>query len=30
MKLVIKNLEKKFGTKEVLKDINFEFESGKI
>ena len=30
MKLVIKNLEKKFGNKEVLKDINFEFESGKI
>ena len=30
MKLVIKNLKKNFGSKEVLKDINFEFESGKI
>ncbi len=30
MKLVIKNLKKNFGSKEVLKDINFEFVSGKI
>ena len=30
MKLVIKNLKKNFGSKEVLKDINFEFASGKI
>ena len=30
MKLVIKNLQKKFDKKEVLKDINFEFEKGKI
>ena len=30
MKLVVKNLKKDFGKKEVLKDINFEFEKGKI
>ena len=30
MKLVIKKLKKNFGSKEVLKDINFEFASGKI
>ena len=30
MKLVVKNLKKNFGKKEVLKDINFEFEKGKI
>ena len=30
MKLVIKNLKKSFEKKEVLKDINFEFSSGKI
>lgn len=30
MKLVIKNLKKNFGAKEVLKDIDFEFTSGKI
>lgn len=30
MKLVIKNLKKVFDKKEVLKDINFEFEKGKI
>ena len=30
MKLVIKNLKKNFDKKEVLKDINFEFEKGKI
>ena len=30
MKLVIKNLKKSFGSKEVLRDINFEFQSGKI
>ena len=30
MKLVIKNLKKSFEKKEVLKDINFEFTSGKI
>ena len=30
MKLVVKNLKKKFDKKEVLKDINFEFEKGKI
>ena len=30
MKLVVKHLKKSFGTKEVLKDINFEFEKGKI
>ena len=30
MKLVIKNLKKSFDQKEVLKDINFEFEKGKI
>ena len=30
MKLVIEGLRKKFEKKEVLKDINFEFEKGKI
>lgn len=30
MKLIIKNLKKNFDKKEVLKDINFEFEEGKI
>ena len=30
MKLVIKNFKKNFEKKEVLKDINFEFEKGKI
>ena len=30
MKLVIKNLKKSFDKKQVLKDINFEFEKGKI
>lgn len=30
MKLVIKHLKKNFEKKEVLKDINFEFEKGKI
>ena len=30
MQLVIKNLKKNFDKKEVLKDINFEFEKGKI
>ncbi len=30
MKLVVKKLKKSFATKEVLKDINFEFEKGKI
>ncbi len=30
MKLVIKNLEKSYDKKEVLKDISFEFEEGKI
>ena len=30
MKLVIKNLKKKFDNNEVLKDINFVFEKGKI
>ena len=30
MKLIVKNLKKNFGKKEVLKDINFEFEKGKI
>ncbi len=30
MKLVIKNLKKNFEKKEVLKEINFEFEKGKI
>ena len=30
MKLVVKRLKKNFGKKEVLKDINFEFEKGKI
>ncbi len=30
MKLEIQNLNKSYGTKEVLKDINFTFEEGKI
>ena len=30
MKFIIKNLKKNFEKKEVLKDINFEFEKGKI
>ena len=30
MKLTIKNLTKSYGEKEVLKDINFTFEEGKI
>ena len=30
MKLVIENVEKKFGEKQVLKGINFTFEKGKI
>ena len=30
MKLVVRNLKKSFENKEVLKDINFEFEKGKI
>ena len=30
MKLVVKHSKKSFGTKEVLKNINFEFEKGKI
>lgn len=30
MKLIIKRLKKNFDKKEVLKDINFEFEKGKI
>lgn len=30
MKLIVENLEKKFGKKEVLKGINFTFEKGKI
>ncbi len=30
MKLIVKNLKKSFEKKEVLKDINFEFEKGKI
>ena len=30
MKLVVKQLKKKFGKKEVLKNINFEFKKGKI
>ncbi len=30
MKLVIKNLKKSFGDRVILKDINFEFEKGKI
>lgn len=30
MKLVIRNLKKNYDTKEVLKDINFEFKEGKI
>ena len=29
MKLVVKKLKKNFEKKEVLKDINFEFEKGK-
>lgn len=30
MKFIIENLSKKFGNKEVLRDIDFSFESGKI
>ncbi len=30
MKLVVKDLKKKFDKKEVLKGLNFEFEKGKI
>lgn len=30
MKLIIKNLKKDFDKKEVLKNISFEFEEGKI
>lgn len=30
MKLIVKNVKKNFEKKEVLKDINFEFEKGKI
>ena len=30
MKLIIKNLKKHFDKKEVLKNIDFEFEEGKI
>ena len=30
MKLEVLNLTKSFGNKEVLKNINFTFESGKI
>lgn len=30
MEFIIENLSKKFGNKEVLRDINFTFESGKI
>lgn len=30
MKLIVDNLQKNYGKKEVLKGINFEFESGKI
>lgn len=30
MKLIIEHLKKNFGSKEVLKDIDFEFEEGKI
>ena len=30
MKLIIKNLNKSYGEKEVLKDIDFTFEEGKI
>lgn len=30
MQLIIKNLKKKFETKQVLKDVNFTFEKGKI
>jgi ABC-2 type transport system ATP-binding protein len=30
MKLEVRNLKKKYGKKEVLKDINFTFEEGKI
>lgn len=30
MKLEVRNLKKKYGKKEVLKDINFTFEDGKI
>ena len=30
MKLIVKDLKKKFDKKEVLKGLNFEFEKGKI
>ncbi len=30
MKLVVKNIQKRFDTKEVLKGLNYEFEEGKI
>ena len=30
MKLIIEHLKKSFGSKEVLKDIDFEFEEGRI
>ena len=30
MKLIVKDLKKKFDKKEILKGINFEFEQGKI
>lgn len=30
MKLVVKNIQKRFDTKEVLKGLNFKFEEGKI
>ena len=30
MKLIVKDLEKKFSNKDILKGINFEFEKGKI
>ena len=30
MKLEVLNLKKSFGNKEVLKNINFTFEAGKI
>ena len=30
MKFIIENLNKKFDSKEVLKDISFSFEDGRI
>ncbi|MEG2859058.1 MAG: ABC transporter ATP-binding protein, partial [Clostridia bacterium] len=30
MRFIIEHLEKHFGNKEVLRDINFTFEAGKI